>query len=191
MFTDQGLTNVSWSDYTTAKTTLYRDGVMVGETSEPGKGFFTVPDPAAAYQLSTTVTRDPAVSPLSTRIAVDWTFSSAKPKSADQPVPLLAVRYSPVLDDHNRAPSERAFTFPVAVQRNGTGLIHDDVSLTVAASYDDGRTWTPAALTASGDGWTASVTHPQGPGFVSLKATADDGRGNTVTQTIIRAYALK
>jgi hypothetical protein len=191
MFTDQGLTNVGRSAYTSASTTLYRGATKVGGSSQPGQGFFTVPDATGQYTLSTTVTRDASVSPLSSRITADWTFSSGKPAKATQPVPLLAVRYAPELDDHNRAPSGRAYSFPVAVQRNGTGLIHDKVTLTVQASYDDGKTWAAAPLTASGDRWTAAVTHPNGPGFVSLKATAKDGQGNEVTQTIIRAYALK
>jgi hypothetical protein len=32
------------------------------------------------------------------------------------------------------------------------------------------------------------LRHPKGHGFVSFKAAADDGNGNTVEETIIRAY---
>jgi hypothetical protein len=32
------------------------------------------------------------------------------------------------------------------------------------------------------------VRHPAGSGYVSLRATASDTNGNTVTQTIVHAY---
>ena len=35
---------------------------------------------------------------------------------------------------------------------------------------------------------TATVTHPRGNRYVSLRAHATDAAGNTVTQTVIRAY---
>jgi DNA-directed RNA polymerase specialized sigma24 family protein len=37
-------------------------------------------------------------------------------------------------------------------------------------------------------GTLAKVSPPQGNGFVSLRATAADSKGNTVTQTVVRAY---
>ena len=56
-------------------------------------------------------------------------------------------------------------------------------------SYDDGRTWTAAPVTAQGQSWSAAVRHPA-RGFVSLRARASDAAGNTVEQTVIRAYQL-
>lgn len=55
-------------------------------------------------------------------------------------------------------------------------------------SYDDGQTWHHAPVTAHGDKHTVTVTHPAGAGYVSLRATAEDHRGNTVEQTMIHAY---
>jgi hypothetical protein len=64
-------------------------------------------------------------------------------------------------------------------------------SLTVRVSYDDGGTW-QAAPVRRGDGqWYASLRHPAGATFVSFSATATDGAGNTVDQTIIRGYRLR
>lgn len=51
-------------------------------------------------------------------------------------------------------------------------------------SYDDGATWVVAPVVKG----AAVVRHPQGQGFVSLRATASDTAGNTVTQTVIHAY---
>ncbi len=57
-------------------------------------------------------------------------------------------------------------------------------------SYDDGATWAPATVARDGAKWSVSVLHPES-GFVSLRAKASDAQGNTVEQTVIRAYALK
>ncbi|MFI5898221.1 hypothetical protein ACIA5D_49895 [Actinoplanes sp. NPDC051513] len=39
-------------------------------------------------------------------------------------------------------------------------------------------------------GWIATVRHPDGGGFASLRATATDATGTTMTGTILRAYRL-
>ncbi len=77
------------------------------------------------------------------------------------------------------------------MHRNGVGQVQSGTTLAVQASYDDGATWTPVTVATTGDHWTATLTHPAGGGFVSLKATAGDAAGNSVDQTILRAYALK
>jgi hypothetical protein len=52
-------------------------------------------------------------------------------------------------------------------------------------SYDDGRTWTPAKAVG---GTHLSLDHPARPGTVSLRAKLTDRDGNTLVQTINRAY---
>lgn len=62
--------------------------------------------------------------------------------------------------------------------------------LRVSSSVDEGRTWTPAAAKPSGGPvWTVTVDQPTGD-YVWLRTEARDSSGNTVTQTIQRAYAL-
>ncbi|WP_432164685.1 S8 family peptidase [Streptomyces sp. bgisy031] len=63
---------------------------------------------------------------------------------------------------------------------------------TLSVSYDDGKTWKPAELMKKADGkWAATVKLPKNPGgFVSLKATATDGKDLSVSQEIIRAFGL-
>ena len=48
-------------------------------------------------------------------------------------------------------------------------------------------------MTGSGAvrGGVALLHHPDGPGYVSLRATATDSEGNTVTQTVVCAYRLR
>jgi hypothetical protein len=191
MFGDGGAREAGFSDTAAAaKTVLYRGDQVIGESSSTGGGFFTVPAEAATYRLHSEMTQ--TGSTLSSAVAADWTFASA-PGVGNQVLnlPLLAVRFLPRLDDHNAAPSSVPFSFDVVAQRNGVGLVSSGIALTVDASYDDGATWQPASVTAARGGWTASVQHPAGPGFVSLRATATDADGNAVHETITRAYALR
>ncbi|MFI9552872.1 hypothetical protein [Nonomuraea endophytica] len=57
-------------------------------------------------------------------------------------------------------------------------------------SVDDGATWRGVPVRAEGRGWSARVPNPRTAGFVSLRATSADTSGNTVTQTVHRAYAV-
>ncbi len=69
------------------------------------------------------------------------------------------------------------------------------MTASVSASFDDGKTWsTPVDAKALGGGrFSAAISQPplsQTSGFASLRVTARDGAGNSVTQTIIKAYGL-
>ena len=62
--------------------------------------------------------------------------------------------------------------------------------LAVQVSFDDGRNWRRIPLTRAGGHWLATIHNPAESGYASLRATAADGAHDTVTQTIIRAYAV-
>ncbi|MGW0436327.1 S8 family serine peptidase [Micromonospora sp. NPDC003197] len=171
------------------RTALYRNGKLVGENTEPGYGWFEVPPGRASFRLETSATR--SVSELGTRVEAVWTFRSGH-VAGDEParLPAMAVRYAPRLDATNAAPAGQAFDIPVTVVHQ-PGIPAGSVrSLTVEVSYDDGKTWQKAKVRSSGKGWVASVRHPAQPGYVSLRAKAVDSAGNTVTQSVIRAYKL-
>ncbi|MFL6122259.1 S8 family peptidase, partial [Actinophytocola sp.] len=120
LVTDQGAgrMGLSGGDGTT---TLLRDGQVVGESPYAGSGYFTLPPERAEYTLRSSVTRPTAG--LSTSVNGEWTFASGH-VDGDAPthLPLLAVRFSPALDDHNAAPAGRRFTIPVSVERNHAAL---------------------------------------------------------------------
>ncbi len=59
------------------------------------------------------------------------------------------------------------------------------VDPTVEVSYDDGRTWQEVPVRA---GRTLVLRHPVGDGYVSLRSLGADADGNTLEQTLIRAY---
>ncbi|PWR06090.1 peptidase S8 [Micromonospora acroterricola] len=173
-----------------ARTALYRDGVLVGELPDPGYGQFTVPPGAADYRLEVSSKR--SFTDLSTEVSAAWTFRSRHVPGEDhRPLPASAIRFTPPLDAANTAPAGRSLVIPVQVQRQPGAPAARLTGLTVDVSYDGGRTWQPAPVRHGGHGWTATVRHPAGAGYASLRATARDAAGNTVTQRIIQAYRLR
>ncbi|HLL67581.1 MAG TPA: S8 family serine peptidase [Micromonosporaceae bacterium] len=171
----------------TPVTKLYRNGELIS-SSEFFDWRSDVPAEAADYRLESSVTG--GFGGLSTDVRSVFTFRSAltDPNRATK-LPLSAVRYTPTLDANNAAPAGKPFTIPVTVQRQPGAQAHAVKTLTVDVSYDDGGTWQPTTLKrAAGTTWTATVTHPGTAGFVSLRAKSTDTAGNSVDQTIIRAY---
>jgi len=172
-----------------ASVTVYKDGVQVGATPSIA-GQFTVPPAPGQYRIVQEGVRG-APFVLSTKVSTAWTFRSAHVDAATpKPLPVSVVRFSPALDAQNKAPAGCLFSVPVRVQHQPGSAAARTRSLEVQASYDDGQTWTRALVLGVGDDRVALLHHPAGGGFVSLKAKATDGAGNTVEETIIRAYGF-
>jgi hypothetical protein len=187
LFTDQGATHSGIAYQRTGPTRLFRDGQLVGTSGTAGS--FTVPPEGATYRLEADHAQ--TVATVSTNVTAAWTFRSGHvPGAEPAALPLMAVRFAPDLDEHNRAKSGRPFTVPVSVQRQAGASSGTLRNLTVHVSYDDGGTWRPATVTGWGSRQAVVLYHPPRAGSVSLKARASDSDGNTVEQTIIRAYTL-
>jgi hypothetical protein len=182
----EGSGNLGWSMTDTSRVALYSGDRLIGAAADQ-YAQFEVPAGEAPYRLEVSATRG-APFRLSTAINAAWTFRSA---TGDARLPLSTVRFSPRLDDHNAAPAGRAFDIPLTVGRQKGSAATRNKALDVQVSYDDGRTWQAAAVRGSGDHRVARVSHPAGPGFVSLRVNATDTAGNTFTETVIRAYALR
>lgn len=174
------------SDIATQQMTLTCAGVVKGTDTTPyGSQFGHLPAATSTYQLQIDATRGAPAS-LATHTRAVWTFKSAA-TDADTatPLPLWMVRSSPDLDVHNTAPAGRVFPVPVIVTPQAGADVGTLNSLSVDVSYDDGQTWQPSDMLEG----IAQVVNPRGSGYVSLRVTAGDSHGNTVTETIIRAYA--
>ncbi|MEH1166732.1 S8 family serine peptidase [Micromonospora sp. CPCC 205539] len=162
---------------------LSRNGKEIGTADSPYADF-TVPAAKATYRLEATVTRG-APDTLSTSVSVAWTFTSAH-ASTPAPLPLTTARPMPVLDDTNSARAGWPMVIPVALDRQTGSAAAPGRTLSVSASYDDGKTWVALPVLHN----VALSAHPRKPGFVSLRLTATDTAGNSVTQTIQRAYRI-
>ncbi|MFC0032717.1 S8 family serine peptidase [Micromonospora chaiyaphumensis] len=166
---------------------LYRNGVKIGDANQT-PWVWDVPAEKGDYRLAATFRSDPEFT-LSTVVDAEWTFRSAHvPDGELVKLPMTAIRYSPELDIDNRAPAGRLFAIPVSLDRQVGAAPGRTRSLTVEASFDDGRTWQRLTVQRHGEKAVAWVRNPAGSGFVSLRAAAADTSGNTVKQTVIRAY---
>ncbi|WP_052424080.1 S8 family peptidase [Nonomuraea candida] len=146
-----------------------------------------LPTESGAYTLTASMRRQAT---LSTEVKSVWTFRSAT-TAEQQPLPLMAVRYSPEgLDDSNHARPGSTTRMPVWVERNPGSPKAEVTSIRLEISTDDGATWRSVPVARTGPGWTATLKNPPAAGFVSLRATVADAAGAGVTQTITRAYAI-
>jgi hypothetical protein len=185
MFGD-GAGHPGFSTTDTDTQSLFQGNTKIGDGYE-----FDVPPGPATYRLDRTSTRSTPHN-FSTSVSASWTFRSGHVAGEDfQRLPLSSVRFSPKLDDLNRAPGGCRFEIPVTVEHQPDSSAGTARKVTVDVSYDDGRTWRKATLRGSGDHRVATVDHPSKGGFVSLRTSATDSRGNKVTETLIRAYALR
>ncbi|MFC5832424.1 S8 family serine peptidase [Nonomuraea insulae] len=140
-----------------------------------------LPEEAAPYRVTLDVNRNAATWRTSTRTHTEWGFVSA-PVDPDGPwqvdIPMMQLDYDvkvlgPLVKLGLSATTQEWLDAP---SRAGKA--------TLSVSYDDGGTWKPAPLVPDGKGrWTTLVR----AGNLSLKATASDTKGNTVSQEIIRA----
>ncbi|MET9250083.1 S8 family serine peptidase [Nonomuraea sp. NPDC003709] len=183
----------------TGALTLARNGEVIAKAdvtgcapAEPGKCLLSarLPEAADTYTLTASVRRQAPHAALTTAVDTIWTFRSAG-TAKPSPLPLMAVRYAPAgLDDSNRARPGSVTRVPVWVERNPGAAKAAVRSLTLEMSADDGATWRRIRVTPGGTSWTALLSNPRTPGFVSLRATATDSAGDRVTQTISRAYSV-
>ncbi len=186
LFSDGTLSHEGYSAIDTASTRLYLGDELIAEDSITRLEVDGLPAQEATYRLEASAER--SVTDVSTRVSCVWTFRSGHTEEPHG-LPLLAARFTPDLDDRNRAPAGRRFQVPVYVQRQAGAPSSPVASVTVEMSVDDGATWQPVQLRRRGDHWVATVTNPDS-GFVSLRATVTDQAGNSVEQEIIRAYGV-
>ncbi|MFF4903181.1 S8 family serine peptidase [Streptomyces sp. NPDC001068] len=173
---------------TLRKSSLLADGEEIADPDgvSPAEDVaqYTVPARDSAYELTLDSTRDPALTPVSTRIRTVWTFRSAETAQGTwTALPLSVVRFTPRLTSASTAKAGQRFDVPFHIEGAAAGQRLR--KLTFAVSYDAGRTWQPAEAV---DGTHLSLRHPAGAGSVSLRAELTDARGDTLVQTIERAY---
>ncbi|MEU3648431.1 S8 family serine peptidase [Lentzea sp. NPDC034063] len=172
----------------TGDTVLYVDGKEIARSGRPGSGQFTVPAGAANYRLTAEASRNDQGWPLSTKVSAEWGFRSGHTTAAT-PLPLLTIGFDPELDLTNRAPRNALFSVPLRVDRQPGAPGGKAEPKQVEVSRNEGQTWQRVPVLRVNGTWVAVIQNPAS-GFVSLRANAADQDGNTVTQTVIRAYQV-
>ena len=126
-----------------------------------------------------------------TAVKTTWEFDSEPATGLYAVLPMLNVSYQlPALSSTNAAPAGE-YAFGVEFYMPDTVETRPVVERSVEISWDGGQTWGAAKLTKCGDtSCKAHVTNQPG-GQASLRVSATDAAGRTVSQEIIKAYAVQ
>ncbi|QNE19074.1 S8 family peptidase [Kribbella qitaiheensis] len=172
---------------------VYRDGVELATLDYPFQApkdtGFAVPAGPGSYRLEVE-TAGSGVLDVSTATRTSWTFKSTT-TAGTTALPLWAVRFLPGVDGHNVLRTGRTHVLPIVAQAQQGSAVGKLKTVKVQTSTDDGKTWltAPVRTTAAGK-FAAVVTVPDGATYVSVRAQAADSKGNTVQETITRAYKV-
>ncbi|MEU0741641.1 S8 family peptidase [Streptomyces sp. NPDC006134] len=182
LFAD-GQTHAGSSDFTSAVTTLYRNGTKIGSNEDPlfGEEAFEVPAGDAEYRLTTSVQRSARVAAASTRIDASWTFRSKRTADTTQ-LPASTVRFDAATGLDGKAPAGKTAVVPVTVEGAAKG--GNLKSLLVYVSYDHGKNWKRVTV----KGGKITVKNPAKGKAISFHAKIADKKGNKSTLSIYNAY---
>ncbi|MCO6006390.1 S8 family serine peptidase [Actinoallomurus purpureus] len=175
---------------------------------------FTLPEGEARYRLTDNYHTPNPMQRYATDVDTAWTFGSARPQKGMtsfqdglcvswlvaqaikpcEPIRTLNLRYGLGLDLDNRlSPGTRRITIS-----GYNGALGDSTArltrLKLWVTFDDGAHWQQLTTRASGSGFTAAIANPAaaaGQDAVGLRVQAADTEGNTIDQTVHRAYGLK
>ncbi|WP_344417059.1 S8 family serine peptidase [Amycolatopsis minnesotensis] len=181
-------------------TRLSRNGTEIGSVPRiPGYAWpnvgpvtFPVPAEAGAYTLTMDAKRPQgADAELSSKVSASWSFRSQH-ADGQAPLPLMALRAAPALGADNDAWRLLPLAVPIEVER-AAGMTGTVRQVTAEASFDGGQTWHGQFVIGSGRQWHAFVVAPwfSQSKFVSLRLSAKDSDGNSVSQTSTNAYRLR
>ncbi|WP_431945256.1 S8 family serine peptidase [Actinacidiphila sp. bgisy167] len=187
-----GHAGIVWADGDTSKISLYQGDELLGEAYNEGyvnaEGLSPDPQP---YRIVLEGQRNLPDRPYSTRTRTEWGFtSSTTDYDHITPLPLLQLDYAVDTDLSGKAARRTGLTVTASHLQGaaGAGAVR---TATLEVSYDDGATWRKVTLRQSGGDWKAQLEAPSKARFTSLRATARDAEGNSVSQTVIRAFGVR
>jgi len=161
-----------WTYSGYGSTELRRDNEVVGYAGL-WQGTFAAPARDGRYALTLDAARDTLA--LSTNMHTTWEFSAAN----EGRLPLLEVDYALPVDLRNSWKAGVSMPAKFTASRP-SGTLRE---LHAYASFDDGANWVPVKSIVPAGG------KPEG--YVSLRVVATDTDGNSVDQTVLRAYRLR
>ncbi|GAA2142071.1 S8 family serine peptidase [Streptomyces synnematoformans] len=180
-----------------ASAALYRDGGKLAEGRTAWGAFPAGGDGGeGAYRLDLAVDRTTPEWHTSVSTRTSWSFTADRPAAGEQELlPLLQLDYDVRTDARGAAPDGRIVPIGITA-RHQDGIDGLRVrGMEVSASFDDGASWDDALVMRWWDGghrvWLRHPRVGDDGGFVSLRVKAWDDAGNSVEQTVKRAYALR
>jgi len=177
---------------------FYQDGELVAQGDDPLFMQYWAPEEAHRYRLVYANHRTNGFWQRSTSTETAWEFTSAHPEADHQVLPLISVDYDLPLSKRATAPARSPYSFDLRFGLPPEVQAAPLARRTVDISWDGGATWTPADLRscpligkqAGKQGCTVRVVN-RAAGTASLRVTAEDTAGHSVSQTIIDAYAVE
>ncbi|MGW1544126.1 S8 family serine peptidase [Streptomyces sp. NPDC002309] len=173
------------------KVSLYQGDNLLAENTNDGLSINGLAPEPLPYRLVVEGERAVPGRPYSPRTRTEWGYTSASPDDVEiHPLPLIQLDYAVATDLSGRAHRRTGLAVTPSHFKGapGAGSIR---TVTLEVSYDDGATWHRTPMRAGGDDWRTSLHAPRRAQFASLRTTATDDSGNTVSQTVIRAFGLK
>ncbi|MET7312575.1 S8 family serine peptidase [Streptomyces sp. NPDC005571] len=176
----------------TATAVLYRNGKQVAASNNGAWGNLEVPPGKATYKLDLTTARESDDWHFATDTHTSWTFHSDTAARATM-LPLLQLDYVVPVDAKNAVDRARTHKVGFNVRMQDGMPAPRGVKLKVETSYEDGKNWTTVHTARRGsDGkFIAKLQRPSyihGDAYVTLRVTATDAAGNSIQQTVVRAF---
>ncbi|MFD6742303.1 S8 family serine peptidase [Streptomyces anthocyanicus] len=176
-------------------TSVYLDGEPVDQGPSSAAYVWDAPADEHTYRLVTDTALDAARWPLATKGHAEWTFrSAATPDDRWTFLPLINLSFDVDTDLAGKVRAGKKLR--VGLDAAYVAGAPDTGKLgggKLEASYDGGTTWHQVRL-RGGDGeasWYGTLSVPRDAEHVSLRASARDDRGGSVTQEIVRAVAVR
>ncbi|MFI5754255.1 S8 family serine peptidase [Streptomyces sp. NPDC051569] len=176
---DQGATQLA---------SVYQGKTLLASSTD-GNLYAPLPQGKLPYRLVMEAARPAAVSPYSSKTRTEWGFTSSTTK-AEQLLPLIQLDYGISTDLAGKAARNADLTVS-AVYPSGGPRSDTIRTATVEVSYNDGKTWSKASTKHTGSSWKTRLKAPAKVSYVTLRVTARDTQGNSVVQTINRAFGLR
>jgi hypothetical protein len=172
----------------TVTATLYRDGTRLTDLDSAWTDV-ELPTGTADYRLELNTSRTSPDWDHATATKTTWAFRSGSTEQPT-PLPLLQLDYAVPVGAHNTVPRAGSYDVDVTVRAQKGAPAPRAPKVWVEVSYDDGRTWQSTKVRDHGhDTFRATLNHRHGSGFVTLRVTARDAAGNSVSQTVHRAWS--
>ncbi|WP_351229046.1 S8 family serine peptidase [Streptomyces sp. NPDC002133] len=171
--------------------TLYQGDLLLAQNFFDFVWFSGLSSKRLPYRLVSENSRGSWTNPYSTSTRTEWNFTSAAGEPGVAAVlPLIQLDYK--VDTDTAGKARRNAKLVVTPSHLPGGPSSEAINaLTLDISYDDGTTWQKATLTHRGDGWETRLRAPANAAYATLRTSAHDGQGNSVTQNITRAFGLK
>ncbi|MFD5058151.1 S8 family serine peptidase [Streptomyces sp. NPDC058394] len=178
------------------KVKLYQGDTLIRASDTDTLGSFRFPLVLAPeklrYRLLSENARGAWTNDYSTTTRTEWGFTSGRTAAGTFDVlPLIQLDYA--VEGMNIAGKTGRHAGITVTPSHLPGAPSSDTigTVRVDVSYDDGATWHHAALTHTARGWSTKLNAPAKARYVTLRTSAGDTEGNSVTQSITRAFGLK